>query len=433
MFDRTIVIIGFIVVNSAAVVAQPPRPPVAQSNSPNAAFAARAPGDTAFRNVADKAELSAGDSLLGFPGANAVSKDGSVGLSVPGDYDSRSPLPILETAFTLKDPDKDTSLDLTLLTGRVNITNLKPDGQANATVRFADQTWKLFLETPKTKVTVLLSGRWPAGSRFKPANPKADQEHRPAPLLSAGLVVLSGSVSVDMGGVTVAMKAPPGPADLEWNSLSAVRPQPRKLEKLPIWADPDAKISDQGRNLAVAWDRFLKARIVDPTTAFDRFLNSIDENEQRVALIMLGGQDDLERLEKVLSSPRNREQADSAIGVLRHWLGRAQGNDQRLYQHLIGTGGYTEGHARVIVQLLLGFTKDDLAEPETYEVLIDYLAHPKQAIRTLAVWHLVRLVPDGKTITVRAEPTDDDLRKFQAAWRVLIPSGKLPVTVKKSP
>lgn len=431
MFGRATTLFGLVLILPVTATAQPPRVPVAECNSPTAAIAARAPNAAAFLNVAEKAELFSGDRLVSLPGGTLTSKNGAVSVRVPGDFDARSPLPVLETIVSLNPPEKDVDLDFTFETGRVNVTNAKPDGAAVVRVRFADQNWKLTLETPKARVTLVLAGRWPAGSRFKPVDAKADPASLPAPLYSCILVVLSGTAAVDIGGVTVAMKAPPGPAELHWNSLAVGRPQPQKLEKLPEWADPDAKISDEGRRLAVAHERFRQGRALDPVRAFDPFLSALDLVDQRVGLINLGAFDDLDRLEKALAEAGTREKGDVAVSVLRHWLGRAQENDQRLYQHLTARSGYTDGHARVAVQLLLGFTQDDLAAPETYEVLIDHLAHRKPVIRALAAWHLVRVVPEGKSIALKAEPTEDDLRKYQAAWRALIPAGKLPVTAKK--
>ena len=62
----------------------------------------------------------------------------------------------------------------------------------------------------------------------------------------------------------------------------------------------------------------------------------------------------------------------------------------------------------MILQLLFGFSPEDLTQPETYEVLIDYLAHEKPAIRNLAAWHLVRLVPQGKSIAFKPNGTMAD-------------------------
>ena len=86
---------------------------------------------------------------------------------------------------------------------------------------------------------------------------------------------------------------------------------------------------------------------------------------------------------------------------------------------------------QIIVQLLFGFTPDDAALPETYEVLIEYLMHEKPGIRNLAEWHLVRLVPQGKSIPFKPNGTADDAEKCYAGWKKLIPPGQVPVREKK--
>ena len=79
----------------------------------------------------------------------------------------------------------------------------------------------------------------------------------------------------------------------------------------------------------------------------------------------------------------------------------------------------------------VGFSPEDATMPETYEVLIDYLAHEKPGIRNLAAWHLVRLVPQGKSIPFQPDGTAEDAAKCVVAWKKLIPSGQLPPRVKK--
>jgi len=79
-----------------------------------------------------------------------------------------------------------------------------------------------------------------------------------------------------------------------------------------------------------------------------------------------------------------------------------------------------------VLQLLLGFTTDDLKRPETYEVLIEYLLHDKPGIRNLAAWHLVRLVPQGKSIKYDPSGTAADAQAVYKEWKKLIPDGQLP-------
>jgi hypothetical protein len=414
----------------ALAPAQPARVVVAKSSSPAATFSARPANGNQFRTLPEKDDLYAGDLLVSLAGGALVSKNGAVAVKSLADYDARSPVPVLETALTLGDP-VDVDLDLTLDRGRVDVTNTKETGSATARVRFWDQTWKVVLDSPNTRVAVELCGRWPSGARFKPLAPGADPAKAPGPVASVVFLVLAGSASVDVGGVTLALKAPPGPAQLRWDSLAGARPQPLKLEKLPTWADPDAAPSEQVKKTAAAVEKFRKARAADPAKVVETFLASADPVEQRVALITLGSLDDLETLGKSLVAAKSLEQWDFGITVLRHWLGRSKGQDQRYYDILRTVRGYTDAQAQIILQLLFGFSPEDVARPETYEVLIDYLAHEKPAVRNLAAWHLVRLVPQGKSIPYKPDGTRADAEAACAAWKKLIPAGQLPPPAKK--
>ena len=403
---------------------------VARSASPAAMFAARPANATEFRTLPAGADLYAGDLIVGLPGGVLTSSNRAVTVKSLADYDSRSEQPILETAIILHE-SKDIDLDLTLDRGRVDITNARSMGSATVRARFWDQSWKIVLDSPSARVAIELIGRWPSGARFKPLPPNGDAARAPAPAASVVLVLLSGSATVDVGGVALALKAPPGPAQLTWNSLAGARPQPLKLEKLPDWADPEAAKSEDAKRIAASLEKFRSARAADPAKAIDTFLASADPIDQRIALVTLGALDDLETLGKSLVAARSLDQWDFGITVLRHWLGRSRGQDQRYYEILKTTRGYTPGQAQIIVQLLFGFSAEDLLQPETYEVLVDYLIHDKPAIRNLAAWHLVRIVPQGKSIPHKPNGSRADAQATHEAWKKLIPRGELPPPAKK--
>ena len=158
--------IAFAIATLIVAPSQPVRVVAAKSTSPAASFAARQTGGTTFEMVKENADLASGDLLVTLPGAALDSKNGAVSVTSLADYDSRSPLPILETALTLNPPG-DADLDFTFDRGRVDITNKKPAGAATVVVRFWDQTWRVSLDTPGTRVALELCGRWPSGARFK--------------------------------------------------------------------------------------------------------------------------------------------------------------------------------------------------------------------------------------------------------------------------
>jgi hypothetical protein len=425
-------LISFCVVMLAAlpVLAQPVRVVVAQSLSPEATFSARPANGNQYRHLADKDGLYAGDLIVSLPGGTVTSKNGAVNLKALSDFDGRSPLPILETAFSLNDP-QEADFDFVLDRGRVDLTNVKKEGAAVVRLRFWDQVWKISLDEPNTRVAVELCGRWPSGTRFKVAESGSDPAKSPTPVATLVLLVLKGSANVNLAGVTLALKSPPGPAELRWNSLTGARPQPLKLEKLPDWGDPDLKLSDQGKKVAETIEKFRQARAKDPVAAIDSFLSSGDPVQQRIALVTLGGLDELQKMGKALGEAKSSEEWDFGVTVLRHWLGRSRGPDQKLYSTLIELRGYTPDEAKTIVQMLFGFSDHQLRQPETYEVLIEYLVHEKKGIRNLAEWHLVRLHPEGKSIPFKPDGAKADYEKVYEAWKKLIPSGKVPPALEK--
>lgn len=403
---------------------------VGKALSPDATMSARPANGNQFRTLAEKDDLYAGDLIVSLPNGTIVSRNGAATLKALSDFDGRSPLPVLETAVSLNDP-KDSDLDFVLDRGRVDITNTKASGSATVIVRFWDQVWKIILDEPNTRVALELCGRWPSGTRFKLAEPGSDFSKSPAPVTTAVLLVLNGSASVNVGSVTLALRSPPGPAELRWNSLTGARPQSLKLDKLPDWAEPEAKLSEQGKKVAAAVEKFRQARAIDPAKAIDAFLASSDPIEQRVALVCLGGLDDLQKMGKALSECKSAEEWDFGITIIRHWLGRARGQEQRLYSTLVELRGYTPDQAKAILQMLFGFSEADLQRPETYEVLIEYLTHERSGIRNLAMWHLVRLVPQGKEIPFKPNGTAQENEKVYESWKKLIPNGKLPPALSK--
>lgn len=397
---------------------------VGKATSLSGSVAARQPGRAAFEVLATNAELFTGDTLVMLPGATLQPAGGAVSLQSQADYDGRSPLPILETAVCL-DPTKDCDLAFTLDRGRVDLANTRTEGAAVVKVRFWDQTWTITLDVPGTRVALELVGRWPAGSRFRPVDPNKPGTPQ-KPVASLVLLVLKGSPTVSIGGFTLGLQSPPGPALLEWDSLSGARPEPLKLDKLPDWADPTSNSTPRAKKAAEVVERFRLARARDADAAINTFLGSTDPVDQRVALITLGALDDLDRLALTLAGAKTLEEWDFGITIARHWLGRCPGQDQKLFEALVGARGFDRGSAQIVMQLLFGFSPEDVAQPETFDVLIEYLRHDRAAVRNLAAWHLVRLVPQGKAIPFKPDGTKADAEAAYSAWRKLIPPGQLP-------
>ena len=87
----------------------------------------------------------------------------------------------------------------------------------------------------------------------------------------------------------------------------------------------------------------------------------------------------------------------AAIANLRHYIGRQSNNGSDLYDALLQKR-YNKGEAVSSCACSTTFSDKCRETLELYSRLIDYLIQDKPAIRVLAHWHLVRLVPWGRNI-----------------------------------
>jgi hypothetical protein len=145
---------------------------------------------------------------------------------------------------------------------------------------------------------------------------------------------------------------------------------------------------------------------------------------RRIAVYGLGALDDLPRLIDALSSSKFPDVRDVSVIALRHWIGRGEGQDMKLYEALVKKG-YSEKYATRVMQLLHSFGDQAKANPATYETLIEFLLSENAAVRQLANWHLTRLVPTAK-ISYDPLASPEDRQSAVAKWKELIPAGKLP-------
>jgi hypothetical protein len=379
-----------------------------------------APGKP-WQFVPEKEAVSSGDLLIGLHGAAILAKDGAVRLTFMGDLSGTSPYPIIETAVRLHDtPDVD--LDFTLDRGRVDVTNLKEKGSARVNVRLRSETFALTLDEPGARVALETYGRWPHGSRFtKEPTPKD------VPLAELIFLVIKGDVHLKHGMHQHRLHAPPGPALIEWDNVDGLDMTPQRLVKLPDWAQDASEETPLAKQRLAMFAKFRQLALSKSLdAAIDEFLNSDDPLERRMAVFAFGALDELPRLGKALSQPRKRDVWDDAVLALKHWIGRCPGQDAMLYNALIKDFKYTPVDAESVLQMLHCFSDEDLADPETYEMLIDFLQHERIAVRGLAYWHLYRLVPSGRKITYDPLESKDARARAQKEWRKLIPKGKLP-------
>lgn len=374
--------------------------------------------------IAENGPLRAGDMILGLPGATMDSANDAVHLTMRSDLDANSPFPIIENAIVLVENEKK-DLDFHLDRGRVDVANCRKEGPAHVCVRVRKDLFDLTLEKPGTRVAMEVYGRWARGKRFtKTLGPKD------VPTTSLVILVLNGEASLHHELHHFAMVAPPGNALIEWDSVTGLDEAPHRLKELPAWASSGSSDSELVKKKKATLSKLQAGIASKPVPeVLEELLASDDVSERRAAVYCMGATDDLKHLGQALRQAKNPDVWDNGVITLRHWIGRCPGQDEKLYQGLI-ENDFKPIQAETVIQLLHSFSEEDLSQPETYQVLIDYLSNENLAIRGLAHWHLYRLVPEGQKIGFNPLADKNDRALAVAKWKALVPPGKIPSAIK---
>jgi transposase-like protein len=408
-----------------------PRVVVATSQAPAGTLLSRASPEDAWQAVAPKSEVHSRDLLLAMPlsRTSVRSKNGAVELTFWGNLPQLSPLPILESAVVLNEP-KAVDLDVSPDRGRVVLKNVRDKGAATVRVRLAASDWELTLAEPGTEIALELFGRWPRGATFNP-DPKSAE----SPTRDLVLLVLQGSATLKAGAREHNLTAPPGPALFHWDSVAGNDAGPQRREAVPEWSTKKALESEPARRAQVILQGVAK-KIADKKPApevITALMTEADEvADKELTAVMrrasVYGSAALDNVGFVVDALANRsaDVRDTAVQALRHWIGRAHGQDLKLYNALQKDKKYPAGQAEIVLDLLHSYSATDLDRPETFEALIAYLRHDKPAIRELAAWHLYRLAPVGKAIAYDPTGTAESRETAYKKWKELIPTGQLP-------
>jgi uncharacterized protein (TIGR03000 family) len=376
--------------------------------------------------VGDKEELKAGELLLGLPGAVIASKNDAVHMTLRTDIDS--PLPVLEPAVVLHD-DADYDLDFTLDRGRIDVVNAKKAGPARVRIRAWNSAWVATLDAPGSKLAVELLGRCRPGAPFTTTPGPRD-----VPVADMLFLVLAGDVALKHGTTQFGLSAPPGPAQIGWNNFVGMDPSPRRLDQLPAWAEipKDEASQKRAKKLLAIRDKMVQGFSSKPVgEVLDELVASDDPVERLVGVVYIGATDDLTRMGKLIHESKRPDTWDNVVRVLRHWLGRAPGQDQRFYNGLLKVRDYKPVQAESLIEMLHGFKESELDRPELYEMLIDFLVDGRTSMRGMAHWHLIRLAPAGKDIPYDPNAPKAELEKARKEWKKIIPPGQLPPDRRK--
>ncbi len=368
--------------------------------------------------VAQGAAVSVGDLLVALPGTRGEVRlaDGKLRLSLLGGYPKNTDAPALPSAVRVHAPGG-LAFDLELDGGRALLAYGKGKGALKGQLRVGGENLLVELVEPGTQVAVELLRRWPPGAPFT-AEPKKED----APITDAVILLLGGEISVRSKGAAEQTSVR-GQVFYHWNSLAGlVGPVP--LKEVPGWVSGD--VAPKGEAARIALARF-RQRLVQQglDKAVADTLAGQDVGQRVQAVHALGAVGDLQGLLKVLHGAKSAEVRRTALDALRQRSARSAADDVLVYRALVADQ-YKPAHAEMVMQLLRGFDRPALADAATYQALIHYLAHDRAAVRELAAWHLHRLVPEGRKIGYDAAAPAAERARAQAAWRKLIPAGRVP-------
>jgi hypothetical protein len=395
---------------------------VGSCSSKRGTLFARRGSDSAWQTLKPEGLVFSGDVLVALPGGlgEMESTNGAVRLSLAGNWPPTATPLLLESAVMVH-AGKERDLDFTLERGRVRVKNLKKKGPVRIRVRFHGEQWDLTLNEPGAEVAVESLGGWRVAPR---AFDKAVKGEKPESTVV--LVVIQGEVDIKAGTNEYSLDAPPGPALYSWDTENGHR-GPAPLKELPTWARKTKPAEDKRAKTARAAVADLRQSLAktEPRAALVKALADKKAARRELAVYCLGAIDDLSALLDALADEDHRDVRQAAIKELRHWLACGNDHPARLYQALLYKK-YKRGQAAIVMQLLFGFSPGQLARPETYALLIEYLKHGRLAIRELAHRHLLRLVPDGRSIAYDPAGSVRQRARAYAAWKKRIPDGEVP-------
>jgi hypothetical protein len=367
--------------------------------------------------------------LLALPGGRAEveSANGAVRLELWGNMPELSPSPVLGSAVVLHhEPGVD--LSLTFERGRIVLVSTRARQPVRVRVLVGKTPWEITLHDKGDEAALELYGRWPHGVPFS-----REARSGQGPTLVLECLDVAGGMDVKTGGDQFTMHAAPGLNYLHWDSAGGLESGPQRLAKPPRWYEAGSARSPEALRVRQVEEK-LRERLRDQglERALANLFASADADRERdeaeitraFVVFSWGATDNLARLLVELGDPKHAEVREAAVEALRHWIGRGPGQDQKLYGFLKRREKYSPAQAEVVLDLL--HSPFDREAPETYQTLIGYLRSDRASIRELAVWHLDRLAPAGRSIRFNPGGPPEEREKAYAQWKKLIPDGSLP-------
>ncbi len=388
--------------------------------------------------------LQSTDTLLSLPGfANVVQTTTGVSLLLRGNVREYA-LTVLQRDFLMGSAavlhrSKEHDLDMTLLRGRIYLTNRKDSGPAKIRLRFEErEAWDITLSEPGDQVGVDLFKVYSSD-----INHRADEE----PRAYLFLVLIRGEATIRVNDVDEhTRRARAGRAYMfGWDSFKRAS-EPRELDQLPpSWSKAPPTPEEVGerirdvRRMTVAL-KDLEARLSSDkkvNIAIKEGLTKEDPMARVMSIYCLGEIDDLGNLIDVMGDEELTHGIDrsSAIYTLRRWLARGAGQRKVLFDENEKKGEATGvlltrinkvSDARTISDLLFDLPVENWRKPETFEALARCLRSPRVAIAELGYSHLLHLARGVKLPPFNAADSLEERKKFAELIDNMVEKKQLP-------
>ena len=309
---------------------------------------------------------------------------------------------LMESSVVLHASDK-FDLDLTLLRGRIFLTNQKDSGACKIRLRFESEIWDIALVKKGDEVVVDLS------RAFTPViNYRAGE----APRAKCYVAFLRGDAELKVDAYhTYNIEVEPRKwVRMEYDSFLPTK-GPIKEESIPpitSKSPPDPALYPENRraglqrmNAALNDLQVLLSTKKSPVVALHETLEKPDPASRLLAVYCLASLDDVGKLIDVLGDGDIVHAADreAAFYTLQRWVGRSAGQAKLLYYEEkdgVGTGvlmdkKFKKREAERVLTLLHPFLAEDLGKVVIYQDLAGDIEQSRIAIAEMAYHHLIRL------------------------------------------
>ena len=401
-----------------------------------------------WKLVKPRTAVYSSDTYAALPGfVGVITTTSGAGLLLRGEVREFAIAPVmfnlLESAVVLHQNDK-FDLDLTLLRGRIFLTNRKEQGSCKVRLRFESEVWDVTLMNQGDEVCVDLVRAYTPVTNWKDGEAARAQCY---------LAVLRGEVGLRIDAYhTYNIEVDKGRwARMEYDSFTKTKGPfgekqiPASMSKTPpspeTMQDETRRKGLQRMTAALADLQAMLSTKTSPMTALQETLEKVDPAARLLAIYCLASLDEVGRLIDSLGDgdPVHWPDRQAAYFALQRWDSRSPAQSKILYDSVTGSGvlidkKFKKREADEFIKLLHPVLAENLGKEETYRDLAYDLAHSRTAIAEMAFWQLLWLSPGVKLpANFNAAAPLEDRERYSAEILRMIERKQLPPSAPATP